>query len=96
VGRLGAAILQGVGHPEWIAESERQYVDKAVALAQDAAALAAVRGNLRERMRSSLLMDERAFSRSVEAACRQLWRRWCQGPAGVPDQTQTLDKGKEE
>ena len=35
VGKIGASILTSLGHPEWIATSEEEYVEKAVALASD-------------------------------------------------------------
>ncbi|HEY6510843.1 MAG TPA: tetratricopeptide repeat protein, partial [Burkholderiaceae bacterium] len=56
VGRLGSSILQGLGRSEWIAEDEDGYVERAVALASDLPALAALRAGLREQMRSSALM----------------------------------------
>ena len=49
VGRLGSCILQGVGHPEWVAASEEEYVNKAVELASDLERLAALRASLRRR-----------------------------------------------
>lgn len=79
VGRMGAAILTGLGRTEWIAETEADYVDKAVALAADLNALAALRAGLREEMKISRLMDEAGFARSVEAAYRAMWQRWCDG-----------------
>ncbi|HEY6510844.1 MAG TPA: tetratricopeptide repeat protein, partial [Burkholderiaceae bacterium] len=56
VGRLGSSILRGLGRSEWIAEDEDGYVERAVALASDLPALAALRAGLREQMRSSALM----------------------------------------
>ncbi len=72
VGRLGCAILHGAGHPEWSADSEQDYVARAVALAQDAAQLAATRAALRGQMARSPLMDEAGFVRQVEAAYLQM------------------------
>jgi predicted O-linked N-acetylglucosamine transferase (SPINDLY family) len=79
VGRLGAAILQALGHPEWIAVNEADYIDKTVALATDLDRLAALRAELRAQMQRSVLMDEPAFARSVETAYREMWLQWCQG-----------------
>jgi protein O-GlcNAc transferase len=76
VGRLGSSILHGVGHPEWIAHSEDEYVEKCVALAADLPALAALRAGLRDQMRASALMDEAGFARKVEAAYREMFARW--------------------
>jgi predicted O-linked N-acetylglucosamine transferase (SPINDLY family) len=84
VGRLGSSILRALGHPEWIADSEDDYVDKAVALAQDPACLAMVRARLRGEMAASPLMDEAGFARKVEHAYRQMWLQWCEcTPAGA-------------
>ncbi len=77
VGRLGTSILHGLGHPEWVADTEQDYIDKAVQLAQDTAYLSQLRKNLREKLKKSPLMDEIGFARAVEDAYRQMWRRWC-------------------
>jgi len=77
VGRLGSAILTALGHPEWIAMTEEEYEDKAVALATDIDRLVSLRAGLRDQMQRSALMDEPAFARSVEAAYREMWQKWC-------------------
>jgi len=79
VGRIGASVLKTVGHPEWIATSEEDYIDKAVALATDMDRLVLLRGSLRGQMQQSPLMDEAAYVRAVEAAYRSMWQRWCKG-----------------
>ena len=80
VGRLGSSILVSVGHPEWIAQTEDEYVNIAVALASDLPRLAALRAGLREEMRASALMDEVGFARRVEAAYREMFARWAALP----------------
>jgi protein O-GlcNAc transferase len=77
VGRIAGSILEGLGHPEWVAGSEDEYVEKAVALASDLPKLAALRAGLRAEMEASPLMDERAFARKVEQAYREMFARWC-------------------
>jgi predicted O-linked N-acetylglucosamine transferase (SPINDLY family) len=79
VGRLGSSILEGVGHPEWIAHSEEEYIDKAVALAADLPKLAALRAGLRAEMEVSPLRDEAGFARKIEAAYLQMFARWAKG-----------------
>jgi protein O-GlcNAc transferase len=79
-GRVGASLMTTVGLPEMIAETAEDYVRKAAALAADIDGLAALRAGLRERMRASRLTDAAQFARSVEAAYRDMWRRWCAGP----------------
>lgn len=77
VGRLGSSILHGVGHSEWIASTEGEYVEKVVALASDLPKLAALRARLRGEMESSPLMDEAGFAHKVETAYRAMFASWC-------------------
>ena len=81
VGRLGSTILEGAGHPEWITNTEAEYIDKAVALASDVPRLAVLRQQLRADMQASPLMDEAGFARKVEAAYRSMFKRWAETPA---------------
>lgn len=78
VGRLGSTILVGLGHPEWIAYSEEEYIEKAVELASDLQRLAAIRANLRSELEASPLRDEEGFARAMERAYRAMWRKWCE------------------
>lgn len=82
VSRSTASILSVLGLTEWIASSPGDYVRLAADLAQDPPAVCGLR--LRERMRTSPLMDEVRFTRDLEAALRGMWRAWCAGPAGEP------------
>jgi len=82
VGRLGSSILEGVGHPAWIARSEEEYIEQAVALAGDLPKLAGIRAKLRQEMQASPLMDEAGFARRVEDAYRDMFKRWADGAAG--------------
>jgi predicted O-linked N-acetylglucosamine transferase (SPINDLY family) len=77
VGTLGAGILEGVGHLEWIARNEEEYVEKGVQLANDVAQLARLRMALRGQMQASPVMDEVGFARSLEHAYRQMWCLYC-------------------
>ena len=81
VGRIGSSVLHGLGHPEWIAQSEEEYIQKVVALASDLPALADIRANLRAEMHASPLMDEPAFARKFEAALRGMFQTWCESQA---------------
>ena len=78
VGRLGSCVLQGVGHPEWIAESEDDYVAKAVELASDLTRLSSIRSTLRNQIEEDPLRDEVGFVRKVEEAYRRMWKIWCE------------------
>ena len=77
VGRAGLCQLMNLGLPELIGSSPEQYVRVAAELAQDLPRLGNLRGSLRQRMQSSPLMDAPRFARSIEAAYREMWRRWC-------------------
>ena len=76
VGRLGGMILKAVGHPEWVAQSEEEYVEKVVALAGDLEKLSGIRRRLRGEMEASPLRDEAGFARQVEKAYREMCIRW--------------------
>ena len=77
-GRMAASILTHVGLERFIAESPRQYVDLAVQWSQRRADLAALRAGMRDRLRASPLCDAAGFVSELEAAYRQVWRRWCE------------------
>ncbi len=77
VGRVGASLLKGLGLAELVAGDERDYVERAAALATDAERRAAFHATLRERMAAAALMDAESFARALEAAYREMWRDWC-------------------
>ena len=81
VSRAGLTILTNVGLTELVAGSLEEYVKIAADLAGDLPRLAALRAELRQRMQASPLMDAPRFARNIEAAYRQIWRRWCDTPA---------------
>ncbi len=76
VGRAGLCQLKNLGLPELIAETPEQYVRIVADLAKDLPRLSALRAGLRERMRTSPLMDGPRFARNVESAYRTMWQRW--------------------
>lgn len=77
VGRGGLSQAMNLRLPELVAESQEDYVRKAVGLASDLPRLAALRQNLRPRMVASPLTDARRFTQNVEYAYRAMWRKWC-------------------
>lgn len=77
--RVGASLLGAIGAPELIARTRDEYVDKAVALGQDAARRSAYHAGLRERLMGSPLGDAPAFARRFEACLREIWRARCGG-----------------
>jgi predicted O-linked N-acetylglucosamine transferase (SPINDLY family) len=73
ISRGGASIMINIGLPELIAESPDQYVHLAADLAADLPRLTHLRSNLRQKMRTSPLMDAPRFARDMEAAFRKMW-----------------------
>ena len=83
-GRVGASLLTAIGHPEWIARSEADYVQLAAELAADQRRRQDLRTGLREQMLGSPLMDHRGqaarFGDALEA-CFEASRRPQDAPA---------------
>jgi protein O-GlcNAc transferase len=77
ISRVGASLLSNAGLTDLIGDSDETYIELAVALADDAERLKALRHNLRERMRASPLMDEAAFAAALEASYRTMWADAC-------------------
>lgn len=80
--RVSASILQHAGFPELVAESQDEYVQKAIGLSRDVGRLVHYRTALREQMRSTVANGP-AHTRAVEAFYRDIWRRWCASRAGA-------------
>ena len=76
VSRMSAGMLGQVGMSDLVAQSEADYIGIAAGLAGDPARLAELRAGLRPRMQESPLCDAPAFARAMEAAYRDMWRRW--------------------
>jgi predicted O-linked N-acetylglucosamine transferase (SPINDLY family) len=85
VSRGGLSILSNLGLSELVAFDGDGYVEIARELAANLSRLSELRSSLRARMRQSPLMDEPRFARQIEAAYREMWRRWCAGQeSGYP------------
>ena len=76
--RVGLSILNRIGLEFFAASTPGEYVAKAVSLATSAQALRRIRNSMRARIAASGLCYAKGFARYVEAAYRQMWRRWCQ------------------
>ena len=73
--RMAAPMLEAVGHPEWVARSEDEYVEKVVALARDVELRRRLRAGQRERMAASPLCDGGDLARQLESAYEQMYSR---------------------
>ncbi|MDH4189978.1 MAG: tetratricopeptide repeat protein, partial [Betaproteobacteria bacterium] len=86
--RVGSSLLHAVDLENLVAEDVEQYIEIAAALAGDLEALAQLRAGLRERVRSSSLMDGAGFTRALEDNYLEFWRRAASASAsatGEPD-----------
>jgi len=72
--RVSASMLEAIGMDDWVANSEEDYIAKAVALAQDPAARAELRRTQRARMAASPLCDGVDLAQHLEQAYRELLR----------------------
>jgi protein O-GlcNAc transferase len=75
--RLSAASLTALGLTDFIAGDRESYISLAVEKSSNLDALARLRSSLRERVAGSAIGDPLLYARTVEAAYRQMWRRWC-------------------
>jgi predicted O-linked N-acetylglucosamine transferase (SPINDLY family) len=76
VARAGLSQLTNVGFPDGIAASPAEYVERARLLAANLKGLAQLRGELRQRMEASPLMDAVGFTRGIESAYQSMWECW--------------------
>ncbi|PID77720.1 MAG: hypothetical protein CSB24_00090 [Deltaproteobacteria bacterium] len=93
-GRISASILTCIGLDDWIAETEEEYMQKAVDFARDTDKLAKIRAGLRERMQNSPLCDALAFTKNLENAYRRIWQEYCGKHAGSSKAKRSNDKGR--
>lgn len=75
VSRVGASINVAAGLDEFTARDEDDFVQRAVKLSRDRAALTSLRMGLRQRMNASPLRDGVGMARGFEAALLDEWHR---------------------
>ncbi len=81
--RVSASLLTAIGHPEWIAHSEDEYVRIATTLATDPTRRTTLRHTLRDAMRHSPLLEHAGQSARFADALRQCWADYCRKPAAA-------------
>jgi predicted O-linked N-acetylglucosamine transferase (SPINDLY family) len=74
VSRQGVCVLSLLGLSEWLCATPEDYVQRAVALAQTPAVLAAGSPGLRARLQNSPFMDYPQFARDFANAIRSAWQ----------------------
>lgn len=77
-GRSGAAILGHAGVEVFVARSAGDFVARGTHWANQLAALALLRAELRERLRQSAMGQPELVAAGMVRALRRMWRRWCQ------------------
>ncbi|MCS7008767.1 MAG: hypothetical protein NZL93_02370, partial [Chthoniobacterales bacterium] len=75
--RVGLSLLSAVGHPEWAAQNEDEYIQKAVELAKNRNLRIHLRSNLRKKIAESRLCNKQAYASDFCNAVRKLWVQWC-------------------
>jgi hypothetical protein len=76
VSRVGVSQMTNLGLPELIARDTNDYVNIAVALANDVPRLAALRTGMRERLKNSPLMNVTRFTKNLEEAYEVIWKKY--------------------
>jgi predicted O-linked N-acetylglucosamine transferase (SPINDLY family) len=75
VSRMGASFMTAAGLPDWVAWDDADYVAKAVAVAQDRAALLALKSGLRTRLLSHPAWDADRYAEDFQSALISVWRQ---------------------
>lgn len=75
--RSATSMMNSVGLPQFVAETQSDYVRIAQYWAAHLDELATVRAQLRGNMQKSPLMDGALVTRDLEKKLRQVWKDWC-------------------
>lgn len=81
--RVGHSLLAACGLGDLAVATREDYVAAAARLASDRGALMSLRRTLRDRILGSELGDVVGLTRALEAAYRQLWRRYVESKVGT-------------
>jgi protein O-GlcNAc transferase len=81
-GIMAATALEALGHPEWIAHSEAEYVSIVCSLARDVEKRKQLRKSQRSRMASSQLCDAEGLAQSLGEAFEAMYDQWSALPQG--------------
>lgn len=75
--RVGLSILTNLGMGLFAASTVDEFLARIASVSGNIESLAKIRASLRQRMAVSSLCDAIAFAKKVEAAYREMWRKWC-------------------
>ncbi len=76
VGRLSDMVLTPLGFSDWVVNTEAEFVELAVKMANDPLKLSEIRAGLREHMNNSAFIDFKARTRGLEAGYLEMVRRY--------------------
>jgi len=82
--RFTASLVDAIGHGEWIARTEAEYIEKTVALARDVALRRQLRFSQREAMANSPLCDAQGLARALEDAYVGMFERSSNTGIAIP------------
>jgi len=85
--RVAASLITAAGLPEMVVDTPADYEARALHLARRPEELAAIREKLAANHATASLFDSEGFTRKLEAAYEEMWRRHL---AGEPPQTFTV------
>jgi protein O-GlcNAc transferase len=74
VARQGVSIMTNVDMPDWVAVTDKDYVEKACSYSCDLSRLSEIRMSLRQQASHSSLFDACRFSSNFEKTLKALWR----------------------
>ncbi len=78
VSRMGLSILSTAGLKKCLANTEQEFIQRCVQLAQNLTDLSTLRQNLRTQLQNSPLMQASIFTQQLESVYRQCWQTWCE------------------
>lgn len=77
ISRQGEGILHNIELPDWIADSEEDYVELAVKKSSSLDELAKLRSTLRHKLELSPLSNAEMFAENLEDAFKAMWSQHC-------------------
>jgi predicted O-linked N-acetylglucosamine transferase (SPINDLY family) len=80
-GRVAASLLKAVGLPELITNSQEEYIDLAINLANDPQRLRTIRNKLSKNRLTTPLFDSTLFTKHIEAGFQKAYDRYHDGLA---------------
>ena len=80
--RVGLSLLSHIGLQQLAAGSPEEFVNKAVALANEEELRTELRSTMRQRLSNSPILNAEHFARKFEAAMSAIWNVYCENPTG--------------